>query len=129
VRQFQGRSPPHSRHHDKHRNARQYGRPYTNDKGLLPERPDRIDPRDFGIARQVQDAGPLAASEDRGRYGNVHFATGPDVASGRVQARIRFSDISTDRFLWASESSIDGGATWTRTASLVASGTQAESSE
>lgn len=47
-------------------------------------------------------------------------AAGVDPSGQHVSSRIRFSDITPDRFLWESESSFDGGKTWARTASLVA---------
>lgn len=52
--------------------------------------------------------------------GEMHiFASGADPSGREVQTRIRFSDIAPERFVWTSESSTDGGATWVRTASLV----------
>lgn len=57
------------------------------------------------------------------------FAAGVDPAGRDVQTRVRFFDIAPGRFLWASESSIDGGHAWTRTASLVAERVKVETSE
>lgn len=48
------------------------------------------------------------------------FAAGLNPAGQEVQTKIRFFDITPDRFLWASESSMDGGRSWSPTASLVA---------
>ena len=57
------------------------------------------------------------------------FAAGLDPSGREVQTRIRFFDITPGRFLWTSESSVDGGVTWIRTASLVADRVKAEFSE
>ena len=46
-------------------------------------------------------------------------AVGLDPSGCEVRTRIRFSDISAERFIWASESSVSGGP-WQKTASLVA---------
>lgn len=54
------------------------------------------------------------------------FAAGRDPSGREVQTRIRFFDITPARFLWTSESSLDGGRTWARTASLVAERVKAE---
>lgn len=48
-------------------------------------------------------------------------ASGKDPQGFAVDTRIRFFDIEPDRFAWESHLSWDGGKTWVRTASLVAS--------
>jgi hypothetical protein len=66
---------------------------------------------------------PAASLEWYGAWaGNeMHInAAGVDPSGQQVKTRIRFSDITPDRFHWESESSFDGGKTWVRTASLVA---------
>lgn len=56
-------------------------------------------------------------------------AEGVDPSGRPVKTKIRFSDITPERFLWESESSFDGGKTWMRTASLVATRAAARSSD
>lgn len=53
--------------------------------------------------------------------GEMHLtATGTDPAGRAVHTRICFSEITPQRFAWSSESSLDAGLSWTRTAALVA---------
>lgn len=47
-------------------------------------------------------------------------ATGVDPSGRSIRTSIRFSGITHNGFAWESASSADGGKTWTRTASLVA---------
>lgn len=47
-------------------------------------------------------------------------ASGADPSGRTVHTRIRFSDITPQRFVWTSESRLDGGQPWARTAALVA---------
>ncbi|CAN5713152.1 hypothetical protein BH11PSE8_BH11PSE8_04260 [soil metagenome] len=47
-------------------------------------------------------------------------AAGVDPEGRCIRTKIRFSNITVDRFLWESASSADEGRTWARTASLVA---------
>jgi hypothetical protein len=51
----------------------------------------------------------------------MHLFAELRLANGRVlHNRIRFHDIEANRFLWESRDSLDDGATWTRTTSLIA---------
>lgn len=47
-------------------------------------------------------------------------AAGVDPTGKLVKTKIRFSEITRDRFMWESELSIDGGKTWARNAALAA---------
>lgn len=48
-------------------------------------------------------------------------AKGQDQQGQIIETRIRFFDITTNSFAWDSHASRDGGKTWTKTASLLAS--------
>lgn len=66
---------------------------------------------------------PAASLEWHGAWTGKEMqidAAGVDPSGRPVKTKIRFSDITQERFLWQSESSFDGGKTWMRTASLVA---------
>ena len=66
---------------------------------------------------------PAAALEWHGVWTGVEMlvdATGVDPSGRSIRTNIRFSNITDTGFGWESESSNDGGKTWTRTASLVA---------
>lgn len=66
---------------------------------------------------------PAAAIEWHGLWTGTEMlvvATGVDPSGRSIRTKIRFSDITPNGFRWESESSNDGGKTWTRTASLVA---------
>lgn len=66
---------------------------------------------------------PAAALEWHGVWTGTEMlvdATGVDPSGRSIRTKIRFSNISPNGFGWESESSNDGGKTWTRTASLVA---------
>lgn len=74
---------------------------------------------------------PAARMEWHGTWAHGEmqiFAVGADPSGREVQTKIRFYDITPERFLWTSESSSDAGATWNRTASLVAVRVTVESS-
>ncbi len=54
--------------------------------------------------------------------GEMHMsATGKDPAGNVVKTRIRFFHIAKDSFEWESNVSLDDGATWGKTATLLAS--------
>lgn len=66
---------------------------------------------------------PAAALEWHGVWTGTEMlvdATGVDPSGRSIRTKIRFSNITDNGFGWESESSNDGGKTWTRTASLVA---------
>ena len=66
---------------------------------------------------------PAAAVEWHGVWTGTEMlvdATGVNLSGRSIRTKIRFSNISPNGFDWESESSNDGGKTWTRTASLVA---------
>ncbi len=66
---------------------------------------------------------PAAAMEWHGVWTGTEMlvdARGVTPSGKSIRTKIRFSNITRNGFAWESESSDDGGKTWTQTASLVA---------
>jgi hypothetical protein len=70
---------------------------------------------------------PAANAQWNGQFkdGEMQLeAKGANPEGKTVLTRIRFFDISQERFSWESRVSVDGGATWMRQASLIATRTK-----
>lgn len=73
---------------------------------------------------------PVAVSEWHGVWTGDEMqidASGVDPAGRHIKTKIRFRDITPERFLWESRSSVDDGKTWVLNAVLVATRVVAES--